>query len=265
MYRDGRSKTTRDRSVSPAPFASKNQPIGKISQSNKPPSATNTSSTQHKRSKVSKPPAKSKTTQEPNNSTGNSGPSKPVQTGSKSVSKGKKSQKFHSNYSAPPSQLDVQSSSYSKNSSVPAHPSETNSFNQSVNNPTTDTTKQTFVETSGSSSGSASSSSSDSSDSESESPLLQSAPIPLIVDATSGNGAGVEANVSTASMSGSSSVNVHSLQPTTRGIKKQLAPYYVYYTYSYSSRINAYIWWKQWQCSNLHTSIPSTAITGCRL
>ena len=230
MYRDGRAKTTRDRSVSPAPFASKSQPIGKIPQPSKPPSATTTTST-HKHSKVSKPPAKSKTKRTPepsgtvsSNSTGNSGPTKPVQTGSKSVSKGKKSQKFHSNYPAPPSQPDVQSSSYlilPKNSSVPAHPTsnETNPFNQSVNYPT-DMAKQILVESSGSSSGSASSSSSDSSDSESESESPLQASLPLIVNTTSGSGGG-GVNVTAASMAGGASMNVPSLQttqPNTRGI-----------------------------------------------
>ena len=183
-YRDGRPKA-RDRSISPAPFASKNQAMGKMAQTGKTPAPTAAPSHHKHSKKISKPPAKSrpKKSSEPA-SVASGGTSMKQIGGSMEVSKPKKKQ---SKYPSPAAHsADVQQPSTllylpKTSGTVPGPPvqptNEFNPFNQGGNNPTDAASqkKETLEDSSGSSSGSGSSSSSGSSDSESEdeSPVQQ--------------------------------------------------------------------------------------------
>lgn len=243
ICRDGRSKATRDRSVSPAPFVSKTQATGKMTQSAKSPAT-------HNRSKVHKPPAKSGTKKaaesggQGNMATGGSATTgiaskMPSHTGNNS-SKVKKSQKRqmkipNADVSVHP---DVQSSSYltlpaaqSKTAGASTLPgsvtNELNPFNQNTNQPTDPAQlKHILDDSSASSSGSSSSSSSGSSDSESEteSPHMQTG----FTSGGSNLGGGVAPVVS-------SGMNMPSLQqppqPPARGSFLQL-----WYTVTYTDR-----------------------------
>ena len=230
MCRDGRAKAPRDRSISPAPFASKNQTSGKMAQSGKSPAP-------HKRSKVSKPPAKSRTqkTAEPSvpgnlatSSSTASGAAKLPQT-SGSTPKEKKSQK-KAKVSGSNAQSDTQSSylnlprSGSGSTLVPAANEATQ---QHASHPIdlTAQLRQAVGDSSRSSSGSSSSSSSESSgsESESESPSVSTADYP-----NSGGGVNVAPVVS----AGMNMPSLQSSQPPARGIM------YIHCVFAYLTMYN---------------------------
>ena len=175
VYRDGRPKAARDRSISPAPFPSKSQ--AKMAQPGK-----HQTSTHHKRSKVPKPPTKSsakKASEASGSGSGTvagGGTGKPPSVGG-STPKVKKSQKNNPTV-ASTIHSDMQASPFL---TLPKTTSVTSTHVQSINelapldqlaNQPTELAaqhKQMLEESSGSSSDSGSSSSSSgSSDSESE-------------------------------------------------------------------------------------------------
>lgn len=180
--RDGRNKAPRDRSVSPAPFASKSQAAGKLVQSGKP-AAQDRSKAQkmHPKSRTKSAKVTDSGTSSPASS-GSSGASlKPPSQASGSTPRGRKSQKTEGKVSNPGLPSDMQSTPYSMptmsaKSSVPSAPvlggNEASPFSQQFNLEPAQLKRK--LESSGSSSGSSSSSSSGSSDSDSEEEPLQS-------------------------------------------------------------------------------------------
>ena len=222
MCRDGRAKAPRDRSVSPAPFASKNQAAGKMTHA------------PHKRSKVPKPPAKSRTKKAsepgvPGNLTTSSstasGTSKPPQTGG-STPKGKKSQK-KTKISNPAPTTDTQSSYLNLPKSGSSLIPGANEAVQHASHSTdlTSQLRQAAEDSSHSSSGSSSSSSSGSSgsESESESPVASTASYP-------NSGGGVPPVVS----AGMNMSSLQSSQPPTKGANTVFLSLEALYTYMYS-------------------------------
>ncbi|CAI7993730.1 ELL-associated factor 1 [Geodia barretti] len=238
--RDGRPKPSRDRSISPAPFAAKNQAMGKMAGHGKSPAPSGSSSSSHKHSKVPKPPAKSRPKksseiqQQQQNSIGlgtNSSASSSGSTlkvsGSSAVgeisSKPKKKQSKYANVGST-HHTDVQSSYLSiptKTSSasapsvlVPAA-NEPNPYNQGSYNQATELgsgqKKLTLEDSSGSSSGSGSSSSSGSSDSESED---ESPAQPSFLSTGTYPGGGASGGGVNVPPSGGGVMNMPSMQPS---------------------------------------------------
>ena len=185
ICRDGRNKAPRDRSVSPAPFASKSQASGKLVQSGKP-AAQDRSKAQkmHPKSRTKSAKVTDSSTSTPASSGSSAASLKPHPQASGSTPRGRKSKKTEGKVSNPGLPSDMQSAPYSMptmsaKSSVPsALPvsggNEASSFNQQFNPTQEPAQLKQKLESSGSSSGSSSSSSSGSSDSDSEEEPLQS-------------------------------------------------------------------------------------------
>jgi hypothetical protein len=235
--RDGRPKPSRDRSISPAPFAAKNQAMGKMAGHGKSPAPSGSSSS-HKHSKVSKPPAKSRPKksseqQQQQNSIGAGANSSASSSGStlkisgssagEVYSKPKKKESKYANVGSTPHTDVQQSSSYlsipKASASAPSvlvpAANESNPYNQGSNNLATELgsgqKKRTLEDSSGSSSGSGSSSSSGSSDSESEdeSPAQPSFPPAGAYPGVGASGGGVNVPPS-----GGGVMNMPSIQPS---------------------------------------------------
>lgn len=212
VCRDGRPKPSRDRSISPAPFA-KNQAMSKMAAPGKSPapSGSSSSSSSHKHSKVSKLPAKSrpkKSSEQAGLGAAGSNMKTPQVTGSGGGEvRGSKPKKKQSKYSNVGSTLHAdmqQTSSYlslpKASTSAPSvlvpTPNEPNPYNQGGNHQgeAAGQRKRAPEESSGSSSGSGSSSSSGSSsdsESEDESPLLPSFPLSGYPPGAGGGGVNV--------------------------------------------------------------------------